>query len=150
MTCLFINLPKKLIKKLRSVLNHGIRFILSIKDFKQDLIEYYKQAHILPIEQRIDYKVCLICFKTIHNMVPVYFEGLLSLDVGDRPNTRLRPIDDDLLLKVKPLPPTLKGTRRFSFHAPNVWNKLPLSIRSIDNLETFKRTLKTHMFASLG
>ena len=146
---LYTNLPKKHIRKLRSVLNNGIRFIFDIKDHRQDLSAFYKEAHILPIEQRISFKVCLMCFKAIHGMVPAYFDGLVKLDACERPNTRLRPTDDHLCLKVQPLPSTLKGARRFSFYAPNIWNAIPLRIRSLENIDTFKKALKTHFFTLL-
>ena len=143
---LYVNLPKKLIKKLRSVLNNGIRFIFDIKDQSQDLIPYYKEAHILPIEHRISFKVCLMCFKAIHGMVPAYFDGLVELDQRERPSTRLKPAEDNLCLKVQPLPTTLKGARRFSYQAPIIWNAIPLRIRSLDHIDSFKKALKTHFF----
>ena len=146
-SALYINLPKKQIKKLGSVLNNGIRFIFNIKDFKQDLAPFYKKAHILPIEFRIKFKVCLLCFKAINGMVPSYFEGLVCIDVQDRAGTRLRPASDHFQLMNRPLPQTRTGARRFSSYAPSLWNSIPLSIRSINNVSTFKKALKTHLFS---
>ena len=47
---LYMNLPKKRLKKLTSILNGTIRFIYNIKDRSEELIPYYKKAHILPID----------------------------------------------------------------------------------------------------
>ena len=38
------------------------------------------------------------------------------------------------------------GYRAFAVSAPELWNKLPDDIRSCDNLNIFKRKLKTHLF----
>ena len=148
---LYIGLSKSLMKKLRSILNGCIRFIYNVKDVTQDLLPFYKKAHILPIKDRIDFKVCILCFKFFRKMVPTYFQNLLSIDSRhvDRPSTRTRPDHDDLLLKQCTLPMTLVGHRRFSVYAPTVWNALPYSLRSIKTVDSFKKSLKTHFFTQL-
>ena len=40
------------------------------------------------------------------------------------------------------------GSRAFAVSAPELWNKLPVDIRSCDNLNLFKRKLKTHLFSN--
>ena len=40
------------------------------------------------------------------------------------------------------------SSRSFSVSSPSVWNSLPAHVRSIDNLCTFKRHLKSHLFQS--
>ena len=46
--------------------------------------------------------------------------------------------------------PTIKlkhyGERSFSYTAPVEWNKLDVEIRSLSNLETFKKKSKTYLF----
>ena len=37
-------------------------------------------------------------------------------------------------------------SRTFSYSAPRLYNKLPLALKSIDSVETFKKNLKTHIF----
>ena len=36
--------------------------------------------------------------------------------------------------------------RRLSVFLPAIWNELPLELRSIPNVDTFKARLKTHLF----
>ena len=38
------------------------------------------------------------------------------------------------------------GERAFSYAAPVEWNKLDVEIRSLSNLETFKKKVKTYLF----
>jgi hypothetical protein len=67
---LYMNLPKTRLNKLRSVLNGAVRFIYNISDRAVDLVPYYKKAHILPLDQRIFFKVCLLAHKTVHGSSP--------------------------------------------------------------------------------
>jgi len=45
---------------------------------------------------------------------------------------------------------TKLGDRAFSVAGPVIWNSIPESIRSVDNVHTFKRLLKTHFFNQLN
>ena len=148
---LYINLPKKIVRRLVSVLNNCIRYIYNVKDFKQDLVPLYKDAHILPIQQRITFKVSLLCYKIVNGMAPKYMEGMVTRDIPrvNQFGTRNRPMHDIHRLKVLPLPKTPVGTRRFSYQAPLTWNSLPLSIRALPSIESFKKSLKTHLFHGL-
>ena len=38
------------------------------------------------------------------------------------------------------------GDRAFSVYAPCLWNRLPLHLRKINNLNSFKTNLKTYLF----
>ena len=53
-----------------------------------------------------------------------------------------------LSLRLTPVNFNLKsnGARAFAVSAPELWNKLLVDIRSCDNLNLFKRKLKTHLF----
>ena len=39
-----------------------------------------------------------------------------------------------------------RGDREFIVYAPKLWNKLPVSIRTCQNISSFKKQLKTHLF----
>ena len=43
---------------------------------------------------------------------------------------------------------TVLGSRVFRSASPAIWNSLPLSATSCSNIHTFKKQLKTHLFAS--
>ena len=54
---------------------------------------------------------------------------------------------NELLLQ----PPRIKtlktlGDRSFEAAAPALWNKLPRAVRHSQNVQTFKKALKTHLF----
>ena len=39
------------------------------------------------------------------------------------------------------------GDRSFAIAAPRLWNELPLNIRNANNVDTFKKLLKTRMMS---
>ena len=79
---LYINLKKTLLNKLKSILNGAVRFIYNISDRSIDLVQYYKKAHILHIEQRILFKVCLLTHKAVHGLSPDYIKELVECGSG--------------------------------------------------------------------
>ena len=56
----------------------------------------------------------------------------------------LRSTTKELLI----LPPykTVLGSHHFSVGAPTIWNKLPTTLRSVDDFKTFETGLKAHLF----
>ena len=147
---LYMNLAKKRIKKLTTVLNMAVRFIYNITDRNIDLIPYYKKAHILPIEMRILYKVCLVCYKVFHGSSPSYINELVEVD-NSCSRTRSRAggesgTTDTFRFKLKKMARTKIEDRRFSNYAPMTWNELPLRLRSMDNVTCFKKNLKNYYY----
>jgi hypothetical protein len=144
---LYMNLPKTRLNKLRSILNQAIRFIYNISDRAVDLVPYYKKAHILPLDQRIFFKVCLLAHKTVHGSSPKYMRELVEIDVPlSSTNTRAKVQGDCYRLKIPKLPKNNIDNRRFSNYAPVAWNSLPLTIRCLPNTDSFKGLLKNHLY----
>lgn len=148
---LYMNLPNKRLKKLKSILNGCVRFIYDIKDRKKDLLPYYKTAHILPIKERILFKVCLLSYKIVYDMSPDYLKELVKMDIPTESTrtTRAKPTEDNLRMVLPKMCRTKASNRRFSNYAPEAWNSIPLRIRNIDNIDIFKRMLKNYLFESM-
>ena len=147
---LYMNLPKTRLNKLRSTLNGAVRFIYNIEDRTTDLVPFYKKAHILPIDQRIFFKVCLLTHKSVHGTAPGYLKALLDVAVVDtelsNTMTRSKRPGDHLMLKVPKNKKSKVDDRRFSSHAPIAWNSLPMMLRCITDTNCFKRMLKNHLY----
>ena len=90
---------------------------------------------------RVQFKLILQVYKTLHGFAPSYLSSKLSL----RPNTGLRS-DNQLLLDVPKSSLQLKyhGDRAFSVAGPTLWNALPNEIRLYKSIDSFKNNLKTH------
>ena len=97
--------------------------------------------HWLPIEQRINYKIAILTFNTLHTGQPEYLRSLLNCRVSSR---ALRSSDSVVLSF--PSFRTDFGSRAFSISAPRVWNSLPADLRSNTSAVTFRCHLKTHFF----
>ena len=70
----YANIRLYLVHKLERVglFNACIRFICNIPMNNHYLLPYYKDCHILLIQYRKKYKLCLIAFKIVNNLAPQY------------------------------------------------------------------------------
>ena len=109
-------LPKYEINKLQSVQNAAARVIACLRKFDH-ISDTLKELHWLPVEQRIIFKINLICFKILFNLAPDYLVDLIPVFL-----------------------------RAFSVIAPIPWNDLPIDIRSRNDANKFKSKLKTFLF----
>ena len=98
--------------------------------------------HWLPIAKRIQFKIAVITFKALTLKQPSYLSDLL---VPVQPSAR-RSAQQHLLQL--PLIKSANGRRSFSFSAPSVWNSLPVSLRSLTSIASFRSSLKTYLFSS--
>ena len=139
---LFCNITNENIEKLQLIQNHAARLIVGAKK-KDHITPILIQLHWLPIKYRIDYKIALLSFKCINNMAPQYLQTLIQIYV---PRRSLRSSNDNSVL----IKPAMKyksyGERSFSFYAPFIWNSLPFELRNCDNINIFKKQLKTYFF----
>jgi len=97
------------------------------------------RLHWLPVISCIRYKLATITCKLLSVAQPTYLHVLLQ---QYQPTRSLRSGSQNLLAL-----PTLSSEfdrRAFSYCAPSVWNKLPLSI---DSFNLFKSYQKIHLFA---
>ena len=145
---LYINLKKTLLNKLISILNGAVRFIYNISDRSTDLVPYYKKAHILPVVQRIFFKVCLFAHKAVHGLSPGYIKELIEVEVSTETGTctRSKIPGDCFKLKIQKMSKNKFDERRFSNYAPSAWNSLPLGLRQLEKTDRFKRMLKNYLF----
>ena len=95
--------------------------------------------HWLPIDLRIEFKILIITYKTLHGLAPAYIKDLL---VSYIPGRYLRSAKKNLLA-VPGFKLNSYGRRAFSVSAPLLWNNLPQHVRDAESQDIFKRQLKT-------
>jgi len=103
-----------------------------------------RELHWLRVYYRISYKLSPLTWKALHTAEPSYLSEIIS---PYAPTGTLHSVNTGLLV----LPTGVTShfaSRSFSVSSPSVWNSLPAHLRSIDNLSTFKRHLKSHLFQS--
>ena len=121
---LFLNLPQAQLSRLQLILNSTARAVSKTPKFSH-ITPVLKSLHWLKIEQRIQYKVISITYKTLQSNEPTYLRELLHTE-GNR-NTRS---SDSVTLQRPSVCSRLKLTdRSFTHHAPVLWNNLPKHLR---------------------
>ena len=143
---LYYGLPDVQLKRLQKLQNSCVRFLYGKRIKPWDSITpFLKEAHFLPIKERIQFKIALMVFKSINNIAPDYLRKHIT--VKGQLNRSLRHENDFFLLETPSLPRLKKTHRGISQAAPKIWNNLPYEVRSSNDIITFKKNLKTHLFA---
>ena len=99
--------------------------------------------HWLPVMFRVQFKLLLIVYKSLHNRSPLYIKDLLFLKPAA--NYSLRSSTQSLLFVPKVSCSTLED-HVFAHAAPVLSNSLPLIIRTSRSLAIFKEQPKTFLF----
>ena len=105
-----------------------------------------RKLHWLPVCYRIKYKIILLTFKVLHGMALDYLRHLISVFPPSRYNLRRNHDSAVLLTFPKIRSKKTLGDRLFSCTAPELWNLLSTTIRSISSLNIYKSRLKTLLF----
>ena len=142
---LLIDLPKKSIKKLQLVQNMAAKVVLNKRKY-DSASQCMQELHWLPIARRIEFKVIILVHDCIYKNTPPYLAEMLRLKVGGHRLLRSSTVNSKYILEVPFCKKKTHAERSFSIQGPRLWNSLPEHLRIINNKETFKRKLKTHMF----
>ena len=138
---LLFGIPQQQLTKLQRIQNAAARLVTKSKK-SDNITPILFKLHWLSIAQRIDYKILITVFKALHGLAPQYLTDLLQISKSGR-NLRS---NDRVLLCVPKTMQVKYGDRAFSCAGPKLWNKLPLDIRKIEQVDTFKKELKTYLF----
>ena len=117
--------PKYLLSKLQKVQNNAARLIFRTTRSAHVILMLHS-LHWQPTEQRIEYKLSLLCFKITSHQAPIYLSELLHLYT---PSRHLRSSTDTRVFRIPSFRTKSFGQRFFSYKAPVIWNQLPVSVR---------------------
>lgn len=136
-----IALSTKLLNRLQYTQSSSARLLILIKR-SSHINPILAQLHSLPVLTRIKFKVQLLTFKALHNLVPLYISDPL---IQYTPSRFLRSSSHHLLSVPHSKLPILGG-RSFCVMAPKLWNSFPPTLRACSSLPLFKSFLKTLLF----
>ena len=136
------DIPQHQQQRLQKVLNAAARFVYQLPKFCH-ITPVLKDLHWLPVKYRIMFKIILLVFKTLHGLAPTYLQDLIKVKPPCRYQLRS---DDKFFLAVPKTKCKTFGDRAFYKAGPDLWNHLPLSLRNTNDLQKFKKDLKTHLF----
>jgi hypothetical protein len=130
------------LNKLQRIQNLAARIVLR-RPRHESASALLRTLHWLPVRARIEYKISILCFQCINSPdFPTYLSELVQIY---RPSRELRSLDA-LLLQVPKYKLSTYGKRSFMIFGPTTWNSLPVKLRHIQSLPTFKKHLKTYLF----
>jgi hypothetical protein len=139
---LLSGLPSSSLKPLQRSLNTAARVVCCTRR-SEHITPVLKSLHWLPVAARVEYKLLLMVHKALNGQAPVYIRELLSQKAIRRSSMRS---NYQMLLETPKIKTSSYGNRAFSVAAPQLWNKLPVSLRVNDNLNQFKSGLKSYLF----
>ena len=129
-------MPDTILSDLQRIQNTAARILTKCGDRNYPSINLLKKLHWLPVRQRITYKILILTFKAYHKTAPQYICDLIIVRTYDRAVRS----NNSFALVVPMIKLKHYGERSFE------WNKLDVEIRSLSNLETFKKKVKTYLF----
>ena len=100
-----------------------------------------RELHWLPVESRIHFKIMVLVHRAVNDTGPVYLQELVNMS---RTGWSLRSQSDRLL--TRPRTRSRTGDATFVSAAADLWNNLPLNLRLIEDICSFRTALKAHYF----
>ena len=140
---LFLTCNKSELNPLRLIINKSIRFILNL-NFRYHITPYYKKLHFLPIIKRVEFKACLLAHKIFFRVAPEYLNVEFEKHVPHQQRMLRNGVGRDQHM-FQTDKNDIKDKLLFS-KIRQTWNHLPLQIRTLQALPTFKSKLKTKLF----
>ncbi len=134
-------MSQKELHRLQAVQNAAAR-LLTRTSKRAHITPVLADLHWLPVHFRIHFKILVLTFRALHGQAPAYISELLEFY---NPSRSLRSSGQCLLVTPYTRFKT-RGDRAFQAVAPRLWNALPLPLRTLTSVESFKKQLKTLFF----
>ena len=82
---LYFECSQSLINQLQLIQNKACRVIFGLKN-KDSVEEKMKSMHWLKVEQRIEFKIILLVYKSLNELAPLYLTELFSHNIASSSN----------------------------------------------------------------
>ena len=138
-------LTKQQVHQITKLQKKALKIMLD-KPMLTESLSLFKEAKVLPFEQRIKYHTTVLVYKALHNMTPDYIRSLLETCQNSY-NYNLRSTADNKLLLPKLKSETMR--KSFSYSGVLSWNNLPLDLKNITSLAIFKQKLRNNFLSSI-
>ena len=129
---IYYGAKQSVLKQLQLLQNRACRIIKGLKK-REGVEEHLKDLHWLKVQERIEFKILLLTYKSLHGLAPSYLSELVKYNSSGCRDVSL-------------FCPTDNSPRAFSMAAPRLWNDLPLDIKQCLSINVFKIKLKSHLF----
>ena len=92
--------------------------------------------------ERCKYHSAVLIYKVINQIAPAYLLDILTFSRNEKHNLRSS-IHNDLVLQKIPRTNYYKDS--FSYYSMKVWNDIPVDIRSVPKIQSFKSKYKNYL-----
>jgi hypothetical protein len=140
---LYIGLPAYRLSYLQRIQNSAAH-VYSRTRKREHITPVLRDLHWLPVATRIRFKIGDFAHKAYCGQLPQYLSSL-CFEVSDVHGHLLRSVTHHDLSMVRTAT-TRYGDRTFQSSAANIWNDLPVSVRSAESVSSFCHRLKTFLF----
>ena len=137
---LYSGISQTYLNKLQRIQNSLARVITNTSKY-QHITPTLKKLHWLPIKQRIDYKTCLLTYKTLTNQQPTYLYNSLSF-----PSHSVSTRSSDSACSFHSICPIITWQKGFLCHRSTPLEFTPPDTRNSSSLPIFRSRLKKHLF----
>ncbi len=127
------------IKKFQRVQNFAARIVTNTRKYDH-ITPALKSLKWTPVKTNLYFRDAVMAFKCMMGMVPEY----LSNKFSTRGSVSGRKTRNSEKLHI-PLCKTKAGQRSFSYRIVNIWNNLPLFVKTSECLSIFKSRLRKHL-----
>ena len=117
------------------------RIILKV-DLMTPSTQMFSELKWLPFPERVKYHTHIMMYKILNNMAPDYLRQLFH-NVSETHERALRSADNELL--TLPLYRTTYYEKSFTVTGAREWNSLPLNLRKLPTIQSFKTAVKSYL-----
>ena len=135
---------------IRTIIQNTLAHIVTNHRKYAHVTPILQKLHWLPVKYRCIFKTATLVYKFLHSGSPSYFEPFLSF--SSCPYSTRHSYPDRQYLTVPPFHSSVfKSAKHFghslAFDAPKIWNDLPQDVHSATSVASFRKKLKTYLFA---
>jgi hypothetical protein len=130
-------------RRLQTVIHASARLVCGVSRFSH-ITPFLRELKWLPIQARIEYRLCMLVYKCRRGLAPAYLIDELTFASSASGRSRLRSAHSAALCVPLVKRPTIGG-RAFRASAVKVWNTLPQDLATEECFPSFKRRLKSFL-----
>ena len=125
--------------KLQSIQNTLVCIVTNHRTYAR-VTPILKKLHWWPVKYRCMFKTATLVYKFFNSGSPSYFELFLSV-------TQIVNTSQFLFSTHQSFKSVKHFGHSFAFDAPKMWNELPHDVHSATSVASFRKELKTYLFA---
>ena len=126
---------RNFIDRVTKLQKRAARIILQCKISDYSSSQLFQMLKWMPFEERVSFKRCLLMYKCINGLTPVYLQTFRYMSQHHTYNTRSVSRNNVVPSRAK----LSTVARCFRFEGERLWNSLPVEMRTAKSPQDFKR-----------